>query len=257
MSITITRNGQPVQFEENAEGILVQTSVFKSQAGAPLWGGKSYLLESRIIQASTLGLARQALQAWKAAEAAEAAPARSEAEIMARVTGSRGATIIHQHRDAEGNIVEDSRETWGDVSQHAPAVEPIPGEAQDIRKGDRIAFHPASEPRQVLSAGAVGEQMIIMLDEAGMPTLTKPLDAPVSIYRAADAREARQAAAWEARNAAWAALVAARKAWSQYEGPRLVTGPDGQPAYHPQAQPLVARLQAAEAAMDVERRRTI
>lgn len=37
---------------------------------------------------------------------------RSEAEIMARVTGSRGATVVHERRELDGSLTEISRETW-------------------------------------------------------------------------------------------------------------------------------------------------
>lgn len=57
-----------------------------------------------------------------------------------------------------------------------------------------------------------------------------------------------------AANAVWAELVAARLAWRDYAGTRLVTDADGQPAYHPEALPLVERIWAAEAARDGARR---
>lgn len=36
----------------------------------------------------------------------------NEAEVMAKVTGSVRCTVINGHTDADGNFVEDSRETW-------------------------------------------------------------------------------------------------------------------------------------------------
>lgn len=45
--------------------------------------------------------------------------AMNEAEIMARVTGSIGATVIHQRREADGTLVETGRETFGNTSTPA------------------------------------------------------------------------------------------------------------------------------------------
>lgn len=40
----------------------------------------------------------------------------SEAEAMARVTGSRGCTVIRERRSEDGTLTEVSRETWGDIN---------------------------------------------------------------------------------------------------------------------------------------------
>lgn len=45
--------------------------------------------------------------------------APSEAEVMARVTGSRGATVVHERRNQDGTLTETSRESWGQVGQPA------------------------------------------------------------------------------------------------------------------------------------------
>lgn len=42
--------------------------------------------------------------------------APSHAEVMARVMGARGVTIVEERRELDGTLTEISRETWGDVS---------------------------------------------------------------------------------------------------------------------------------------------
>lgn len=56
---------------------------------------------------------------WNAAEAVP-----SEAEVMARVTGSVGATVVHQRRSLDGTLTETSRESFGDVEVSDDSPEP-------------------------------------------------------------------------------------------------------------------------------------
>lgn len=54
---------------------------------------------------------------------------------------------------------------------------------EDIRKGDRIAFHATSEGRNVLDTWPVGEEIAIAYDEAGAPTITKEIGTRVWVRR--------------------------------------------------------------------------
>ena len=62
----ITRNGQTVSFETNAQGDLVQTTdyLFRVGGAMPL---KDFLLDDRIIRAANLPLARQAVREYAVA----------------------------------------------------------------------------------------------------------------------------------------------------------------------------------------------
>lgn len=105
----------------------------------------------------------------------------NEAEVIARVTGSRGATVRHEHRDpVTGELVTDSVVTYGDVEPTPPTLTPEQQEAVEhlrtmateaaktdtkvcVWGGEKMLYLPfnrALVPGHIYSMGGIAEARI-------------------------------------------------------------------------------------------------
>lgn len=111
----VLRNGQQVEFSLNAEGDLVQTSVFRNQASMEM-PVKNFLLplpegdtDRIIVVASNLGLARQMVARYLAIREEEAAAAkRAEEDAIWEAEGRRVAqrVVAEQVAAMEDHILD-------------------------------------------------------------------------------------------------------------------------------------------------------